>query len=189
MTPQDPSWAERTLDLVVVTAITSGTYLLCFFATFWVAYPLQSYIIPPSESAASLLFLPHGVRILAAWLLGWRAVVALAPGALIAHIILRGDAALDLNLLLGMLIGITVAPAVFQVLKWMRWDLSPDPERLPSWIGVMTAGLITSVANSILTNLAFDSELVDYFAYLVGDFFGLFFLMLTMMFAMRATAR
>ena len=152
-------------------------------------YPIQSFIIPPSESAASLLFLPHGVRILAAWLLGWRSIIAIAPGAMIGYIVLRGETAFDVGPLLGMAIGITVAPAVFQLLKWLGWDLSPDPRRMPSWTGVMIAGFITSVANSVLTNIAYDSDPIDYFAYLAGDFFGLFFLMLLLMFAMRATRK
>jgi hypothetical protein len=38
----------------------------------------------------------------------------------------------------------------------------------------------------VLSNLAFQSPPQDYFVYLIGDFFGLFFLSLILMFLFRA---
>ena len=42
-----------------------------------------------------------------------------------------------------------------------------------------------SILTSVLTNYAFGSAPKDYIAYLIGDFFGLFFLMLILMFVFR----
>lgn len=64
-------------SLAKETLIASGLYLAAFLVVFEVVTPLQSMFFPEFPSRASLLFLPHGIRVLTAWLLGWRAIPAL----------------------------------------------------------------------------------------------------------------
>ncbi|WP_235962957.1 hypothetical protein [Ruegeria haliotis] len=149
--------------------------------------PLQNMFFPEYPSRASLLFLPHGVRVLSAWLLGWRAIFALLPGVFLVFAVLGGADVFLQSRLMAIVIAVTTAPAVFYVLKWVGWDLFPRPDRKPCWICVMGVGVITSILVSGLTNLAFNSATAEYIAYLIGDISGLFFLMLGLYFAFRFT--
>ncbi len=173
-----PRWASETF-------YASLAYVAASFLTFDVLMPLQNMFFPEFPSHASLLFLPHGVRVLAAWLLGWRAIFALLPGVFIVFALIGGWDVFLPSRLLAMGIAVTTVPAVFYVLKWLGWDLFPNPNRTPCWSCVMGVGVITSILGSLLTNLAFGSAPEEYIAFLIGDISGLFFLMLGLYFAFR----
>ncbi|SDX59117.1 hypothetical protein SAMN05444358_107177 [Ruegeria halocynthiae] len=147
--------------------------------------PLQNIFFPEYPSHASLLFLPHGVRVLAAWLLGWRAIFALLPGVVIVFALIGGWDVLLPSRLLAITIAVTIVPAVFYTCKALGWDLFPRSDRKPCWLCVMGVGIITSVLGSILTNAAFGSAPAEYIAFLIGDISGLLFLMLGLHFAFR----
>ncbi len=151
--------------------------------------PLQNIFFPAYPSYASLLFLPHGVRVLSAWLLGWRAIFALLPGVVIVFAAIGGWDVLLPSRLLAIAIAITTVPAVFYACKALGWDLFPRADRKPCWLCVMGVGVITSVLVSALTNMAFGSATVEYIAFLIGDISGLFFLMLGLYFAFRFAQR
>nr|WP_254453045.1 hypothetical protein [Ruegeria atlantica] len=147
--------------------------------------PLQNVFFPEYPSRASLLFLPHGVRVLAAWLLGWRAIFALLPGVFAVFAFLGGMDVFLPSRLLAIIIAVTTVPAVFYIIKWAGWDLFPRSDRKPCWLCVMGVGVITSVLASAMTNMSFGSSGIEYVAYLIGDISGLFFLMLGLYFAFR----
>lgn len=151
--------------------------------------PLQDMFFPHYPSHASLLFLPHGVRVLSAWLLGWRAVIALLPGVFIVFAMVGGWDVFLPSRLLAITIAVTVVPAVFYACKAAGWDLFPRADHKPCWVCVMGVGVVTSVLVSLLTNMAFGSAAVEYIAYLIGDIFGLLFLMLGLHYAFRVAER
>jgi hypothetical protein len=164
-------------------------YVAASFLTFQVLMPLQNVFFPAYPSYVSLLFLPHGVRVLSAWLLGWRAIFALLPGVAIVFALVGGWDVLLPSRLLAITIAVTTVPAVFYVCKALGWDLFPRVDRKPCWLCVMGVGIITSVLVSVLTNMAFGSATAEYIAYLIGDISGLFFLMLGLYFAFRFAER
>ena len=51
----------------------------------------------------------------------------------------------------------------------------------------MVAGVLSSVLLSVTTNMAFGSAPSEYIAFLIGDIFGLLFLMLGLFYAFRFT--
>ncbi|WP_331251847.1 hypothetical protein [Ruegeria lacuscaerulensis] len=155
------------------------------YLTFEVLMPLQNMFFPEYPSRASLLFLPHGVRVLSAWLLGWRAIFALLPGVFIVFAALGGSDVFLPSRLSAIAIAVLTVPSVFYLLKWAGWDLFPRADRKPCWVCVMGVGVITSFLVAGLTNMAFGSARVEYIAYLIGDISGLFFLMLGLYFAFR----
>jgi hypothetical protein len=159
--------------------------VIASFLTFEVLMPLQNLFFPEYPSRASLLFLPHGVRVLSAWLLGWRAIFALLPGVFIVFAALGGSDVFLPSRLMAMTIAVTTVPAVFYLCKWLGWDLFPRADRKPCWICIMGVGVVTSFLVSGLTNLAFGSATAEYIAFLIGDVSGLFFLMLGLYFAFR----
>ncbi|MBO9436035.1 hypothetical protein J7394_17575 [Ruegeria sp. R13_0] len=160
-------------------------YVIASFLTFEVLMPLQNLFFPEYPSRASLLFLPHGVRVLSAWLLGWRAIFALLPGVFIVFAALGGSDVFLPSRIMAMAIAVTTVPAVFYLCKWLGWDLFPRADRKPCWICIMGVGVVTSFLVSGLTNLAFGSATAEYIAFLIGDVSGLFFLMLGLYFAFR----
>lgn len=168
------------------TVAVSLGYLVAFFMTFEILIPFQNFFFPEYPSHASLLFLPHGIRVLSAWLLGWRSVVALAPGVFLGYFYLAGMGTFAPSRLFGILVAITAPAAIFYAFRLMRWDISPKPDQTPCWLCVMLAGVVISVLSSTLTNYAFGSAPEDYIAYLIGDVSGLFFLMMILVFIFRA---
>ena len=151
--------------------------------------PLQNIFFPDYPSRASLLFLPHGVKVLTAWMLKWRAIPALFPGVLVVFVYLGGTDVFMLSRIWAILVAVSAAPLMFQFFKALGWDIYPDPARPACWICVMAAGVTTSVLSSLLTNMAFGSTPVEYVAFLIGDVFGLFFLMLGLLFVFRLQNR
>lgn len=172
--------------LLQETLIASAAYVGAFLVTFGVLTPVQNLFFPAFPSYASLLFLPHGVRVLAAWMLGWRAVPALAPGMLLMFLYVVGTQAFQPLRLAAMIIALVVAPATFRALALAGHDLAPRAGRVPCWPCVMGAGILVSLLGAGLVNLVLGNGPVDYLAYMIGDVFGLFFLMMILMFVFRA---
>ena len=171
--------------LISETFSASLLYLTAIVVNFEVVVPVQNLFFPEYTSRASLLFLPHGVRVLAAWLMGWRSALALLPGVFLAFFYVAGLEVFTPSRLAGIFIAVTIAPAAFEAFRLLGVNLAPRPDRTPCWICIMIAGLVASVAGSMLTNLALGSAPVDYFAYVIGDMAGLFFLMLALMLVLR----
>ncbi len=171
--------------LIWETVLASSAYLAAFFFTFKVLMPIQGLFFPEFTSQASLLFLPHGVRVLTAWLIGLRAIAALTPGVFLAFLYIAGLGVFEPSRLAAIAVAVTVAPLTFLFFKSIGQNLEPHPDRRPCWICIMGAGIIISVVSSVLTNVAFGSLPGDYFAYLIGDISGLFFLMMALMYFFR----
>lgn len=174
-------------SLLTETIAASLAYVVASFVSFRVLSPVQEMFFPAFDSHASLLFLPHGVRVLAGWLLGWRAVIALLPGVLIAIALLAGVDGVVKSAQMGVAaVALCVSPAVFHGLALLGWDIRPHPERQPCWPCVVFAGLLISALNALLTNTILDSAPEEYVAFLIGDFFGLIFLMMILMYLFRS---
>jgi len=167
------------------TALVSLAYVAAFLVTYGLLTPLQDIFFPEFPSHASLLFLPHGVRVLSAWLLGWRSSITLAPGVFLVFFNVAGAGVFSPSRLIAILVAVTVPAATFHVFRLIKWDLSPQADKRPCWPCIMSAGVVISMLSSLLTNYAFGSASKDYIAYLIGDVFGLFFLMLILMFVFR----
>lgn len=172
-------------ELAKETALVSLAYVLAFLVTYDLLTPLQDVFFPEFPSHASLLFLPHGVRVLSAWLLGWRSSITLIPGVFLVFFNVAGFGVFAPSRLIAILVAVTIPAATFQAFRLIKWDLSPQTDQKPCWPCIMTAGVVISMLTSLLTNYAFGSASEDYIAYLIGDVFGLFFLMLMLMFVFR----
>ena len=60
-------------------SITALTYLLTFFVWRFLILPLEISLTSDNAIFASFLFLPHAVRVLSAWLLGPKSLLAMIP--------------------------------------------------------------------------------------------------------------
>lgn len=173
-----PVWVKETL-------IVSLTYFVVFIATFEVITPVQNLFFPEFGNQASLLFLPSGVRVLSAWLLGWRSILAMAPGVFMAFYYLLGINVFDLSRIIAILIAIVTPAVMFWAFKLIWPNISPQSDQKPCWPCVMVVGISISIVGSLLVNYVSGNSSIDYFAYIIGDLFGLLFLMMAMMYCFR----
>ena len=171
------------------TLVVSLAYLAAFFITFKLVAPVQNLFFPVFASHASLLFLPSGVRVLSAWLLGWRSTIALAPGVFLVFLYVASERVFEPSRLLAILIAITIPVATFHTFRLLGWNIFPKPDQAPCWTCVMIVGTIISILGALLTNYVFGNPSNDFLVFLIGDFFGLLFLMMILMFGFRTLRR
>ena len=172
-------------SLAIETVFASTAYIIAFFLTFGALMPIQKLFFAEFYSHASLLFLPHGVRVLSAWLLGWRSVFALLPGVVFTYAYLGGSNVFLPSRMVGISIAVLAAPLVFEIIARVWRDIRPAKGVDPCWPCVMGAGIAAAIIGGILTNMAFGSPPLDYFAFFISDVAGLFFLMLILMLSFR----
>ena len=181
----EPFARPKSGRLLLETAAVSTAYIVAFLVTEFVLYPLQIKVIPEFQSFAFLVYLPHGVRVLAAWLLGWRSVIALAPGAFVAQYYLFSRATGDISGLAVFVIGIVVGALAFSLFRIAGMNAFAGTDHKPCWECVMAVGVLASVLNAVLSNLVLGTFAIDFMAYLVGDTFGLFTLVLLLVLIFR----
>lgn len=126
-------------------------YVASFIIVAVVFSPVQEMILPDVTRFASLLFLPHGVRVLSASLLGVKSVPAMVLGELAGNYLFWHNA-VPMTLVMDALIAGTVTWLVFEGLRWPDVDafyrhVTDEP---PSFHALLLAGLIAAAANAIL---------------------------------------
>ncbi|MDA5095029.1 hypothetical protein O2N63_13145 [Aliiroseovarius sp. KMU-50] len=173
-------------DLIKETVIISIAYVLAFAVTFKLLLPVQNIFFPKFPSYASLLFLPHGVRVLAAWLLGWRSVIALFPGVFFSFWYVAGMGVFEPSRLFAISVAVFIPAATFHTMRRLGVDLFPAAGKTPCWHCIVLTSITISALTASMTNIAITRTLNDLFAYLIGDFFGMFFLMTILMFFFRS---
>lgn len=135
-------------DLGLALAV-SGIYLLTQWLSLSVIYPLQARLVPELDLLATLLFLPHGVKIVAAWLFGWRALAYLAP-ALAWRIGFGG--VIDIPRLEFAVMAtflMASAPLAFAVLRLFGIDVMKDRALAMNWRVLLFVGLVSSAMNAV----------------------------------------
>ena len=74
------------------TLVTSATYSALVWLTLEIVSPLQRQLLAGVADIGLVLFLPHGVRILSAWLYGWKSMLHLLPGSAFGAYLVFGPA-------------------------------------------------------------------------------------------------
>lgn len=165
---------ENTLsDWVTPILLISGAYVLAFATTFTVVMPAQDAVLPAFGNFASLLFLPHGVRVIAAWMYGWRSLIFLAPGAVLTHSYLYGSAGFSLDYMVAVFFGVFCAALSFWFFALLGMDFRLDKSRNVNWRDVMLVGVFASILNSLGTKEFFGNDVSTASARFVGDVTGM----------------
>ena len=163
------------------------------------AFIIQMTVILPFEiaaaghigSLASVLFLPHAVRVLSVWLLGPKAFFALFPASLfISYLFLRHDYDPG-TLFLITLWGSASAVIAFEFLRLMNLDVYPKNAARINWRSLVFAGCLASFFNSVggtyLKREGLSApEIFELLSrYLIGDIGGLLFCLIVLMLILR----
>lgn len=176
---------------LIPLALTTFVYLGCFYATFWIVAPFQNAVFGDIPLFASLLFLPHGVRVLSAYLYGWRSVWFLTPGVIVAQYYVygweNGLAGFSFAPGLGAII---CAPMSFALLRFFGFEMNGAGPYRFRWRYLLLVGVLASVLNALFT-VIYHRELEPQEAarsiltYLIGDIGGQFVVMFLLMMTFR----
>ena len=176
-------------DWVFPILLISGAYLLGFALTFAAVMPLQNEVMPAFGNYASLIFLPHGVRVVAAWLYGWRSLPFLAPGAILTHSYLYGTAGFSVDYMMAVFFGVFCAALSFWFFALLGMDFRVHKSKRVNWRDVMLAGVVASVLNSFGTSVLYYNDLPTASARFVGDVTGMIVSMFILMLIFRLLRR
>jgi len=178
-------------------AVVAMAYIVCHGITTWVIVPVQGYFLSDITIFASLVYLPHGVRVLSTWLLGWRAVLPLAVGAFLAELLFTdADVRIMMEhvLWLSVLVGALSAYVAFEIMRLLGATVYVRGSRM-NWRQLLMVGILASVLNSIGQTMLFSglispgSQLGVILTYAVGDMLGQAVSMLALMMIFRTLRR
>ena len=163
-------------------AIIFITYVLAFALVEFVVAPIQHQFVSSSTMAGSLLFIPHGIRVLAVWLCGVRAILPLILAEFLGGVFLwQPDVGLDVLLGSSMVGGLCIY-LTFELFRIAGIEMRPDGKdsALTNWKSLILIASIASVFNSIGKQIFFGSlapltdEIMTLAMFWVGDTLGTF---------------
>lgn len=130
-------------------SITSAAYL-GLYALWYLIHGVPSVdALKGGVGALIFPFLPHGVKVISAWLLRWRSILALLPAALLHGAYLRSTFGLTaMEALAFSLITATSAFLAFETFRATRLDLYAGSDMTVHWRRLLLVGGLASVYNS-----------------------------------------
>lgn len=140
----------KTQTVAIELFAVSAAYIVLFTFTFSVIMPAQSIIFTLLPMNISLLFLPHGVRILAIYLYGWRAALYLFPAHLATwaylYFYLGSEQSISASIV-SILASLLAMLIVFQKVEGVT-----SVTKKGNWKGILLAGAIASLLNTRTCN-------------------------------------
>lgn len=167
-------------------AVTSILYIWAYFVTADLVAPLQTVLLP--SVVMSILFLPHGIRVLAAWLYGWRSLAYLLPGALLCNLHFAGERAFDPDILAGTFTSLAAAPLAFTLVR-LLWPSAPLAIGQTRLLTIVAVGSLASVFNLTLLNLVHSLGSVESVVIFLGDTSGLLGSLMLLWLVLRVTGK
>ena len=140
-------------------AVIFIAYLIAFAIVDFVVEPVQHYFVSSSTMAGSLLFIPHGIRVLAAWLCGVRAILPLILGEFLGSMWLwQPDVGTSVVLGSSMVGGLCVY-LTFEVFRLTGIELQSGGKDsgLTNWKSLILLAGIASIFNSIGKQIFFEN--------------------------------
>ena len=174
-------------SLIEVTRLGEFAVTLVAFILGWalvelVVAPVQHQFVSSSTMAGSLLFIPHGIRVLAVWRCGVRTILPLILAEFLGGVFLwQPDVGLDVLLGSSMVGGLCVY-LTFELFHIAGIEMRPDGKHsaLTNWKSLILIASIGSVFNSIGKQIFFGSlspladAIMTLAMFWVGDTLGTF---------------
>ena len=168
-----------------------GGYCIAFLVVEFSIEPLQAWVLPQTTAFASILFLPHGVRVLSVWMFRGRAFVPLFLAHLFIYSLFfwHDDSFLRH---LGMIsVGTLCAYLALGLFLASGINLSLQNFDIIHWRAILLLGLVASIFNSVGNSLIMMNvidaplQLETMVIYLIGDTLGVFALLLVLGLGLR----
>jgi hypothetical protein len=154
--------------------------------------PLQRSLFPQLADFACLIFLPHGVRVIMAWLYGWRSLIPMVVAHFVVGYMIFDPADLDVgHYLAASLVGGSVAIWACELLRLSGYPIFANEGPDMNWRKLIVIGFIASILNSIGNTLVYQSfidteaHLETIISYVLGDTLGVIVALVLAMFTLR----
>ena len=137
-------------------AVIALAYIVGYLIVDYIVAPVQYLYSSRDFTVGSLLFVPHGIRVLAVWLCGSRAILPLIIAELFCTVLLwQPDVAISTSLGSSMVGGICVY-LTFEVFRLVGIEMRPDGKdsTLTNWKSLILLASIASVL-TLLENKSF----------------------------------
>lgn len=163
-------------------AIIVVAFVLAYALVDLVVQPVQHQFLSSTTMAGSLLFIPHGIRVLAVWLCGVRAILPLIAAEFLGSVFLwQPDLGLDALLGSSMVGGLCVY-LTFELFRLAGIEMHPGGKdsALTNWKSLILLASIASFFNSIGKQIFFESlspladEITSLAMFWIGDTLGTF---------------
>jgi hypothetical protein len=163
-------------------AVIALAYIVGYLLVDYIVAPIQYLYLSRDFTVGSLLFVPHGIRVLAVWLCGSRAILPLIIAELLCTVLLwQPDVAISTSLGSSMVGGICVY-LTFELFRLAGIEMHPDGKdsALTNWRSLILLASIASVFNSVGKQIFFESlapltdEILILAMFWVGDTLGTF---------------
>jgi hypothetical protein len=163
-------------------AVIALAYTVGYLLVDYIVAPVQYLYLSRDFTVGSLLFIPHGIRVLAVWLCGSRAILPLIIAEFLCTVILwQPDVAISTSLGSSMVGGLCVY-LTFEVFRLAGIEMRPDGKdsALTNWRSLILLASIASVFNSVGKQIFFGSlvpladEILILGIFWVGDTLGTF---------------
>jgi len=172
-----------TRNILIISSFVA--YVVLFLFTMWLWLDIELQLLGPGAMYASILFLPHGVRIISAWLLGPIAILGLYPAHIFCFWIFN-NFSFAAEMFVLCLPGAICAPLAFELFRVCGLNLYPGSYAFHGlfWRRLLIVTIVASMLNSMLTtSYYFVVDGVDIVPelltrFLVGDVLGTVVLML-----------
>ena len=156
------------------------TYLGLVAVQYLVIMPIETMMVERNVALVSILYLPHAVRVLGAWMVGPKSVLALIPTSICVYFATRPDTGpLTPADFVIPLVGALCAPVAFELMRFVRIDVYPKSTGVISWRTLVFAGFLSSIINSFFSTLFLEDRfpIEDTFdvltRFVIGDVMGL----------------
>ena len=176
-------------SLLIITV-----FVLCYAVTATVFQATHSPLPAEYTVFASLMYLPHGVAILAIMLFGWKALPALLAGNLLGDLIFKPATFVDETLFMWvspMCIAILSAYLAFEIFRFLGKNLYARDGVIIDWKQILAVGTVGAILNGLSQHVVFDKILavghdqLIYWIYAIGSVWGLFILLTGLMMVFR----
>lgn len=128
----------------VQMALIAVAYLVTYLLTFYLWMPVQNLFLEPGPVLASLIFLPHGVRVLSVFLVGARSI----PPLLIVGIIVPFLMGYPASYLAGFA-GALCAYLAFKIFLLAGYRVEPRAQLISQWRSLMLIAFVAAVINGL----------------------------------------
>jgi hypothetical protein len=169
--------------------IIALAYIVGYLVVDFIVAPVQYLYLSRDFTVGSLMFIPHGIRVLAVWLCGSRAILPLIISELLCTVLLwQPDVAISTSLGSSMVGGLCVY-LTFEVFRLAGIEMRPDGKdsALTNWRSLILLASIASIFNSIGKQIFFESlaplgdDILIIGIFWIGDTIGTFACLLFLM--------
>lgn len=173
--------SDEVKNFVVITI----AYIMAFAMTSAIITPLQNYLLSSIPNTISILFLPHGVRVLAAHYFGWRSIFYLLPSSYFLYFLLTQAQGLDIHPV-APLLSILATYIGIKTISFIA-NITPSDLSLSTWKWLLLGGFLASLLNGLAHGLlqskfSLTSQILGY---AIGDVAGQFALMIGLIYYFR----